>query len=352
MSDELLRVTDLRTVFRTEEGVITPVNDVSFSIQEGETLGLVGESGAGKSVTARSILRLIDSPGEIVGGNVIFEGRDLLQLSNREMRSIRGNRIAMIMQDPLNALNPVLTVGEQIAETIVEHQDTSKQEAKEHAVSIMRDVDIPDAEDRLTDYPHEFSGGMRQRVLIAIALSCEPDLIIADEPTTALDVTTQAEVLALMDDLQRDKNLSMLWITHDLSVVAQICDRVGVMYAGNLVERADVHDLFEHPRHPYSRSLLDSIPDLFRNVELVSLPGTMPDLHRLPSGCNFAERCPYAKERCRQGDDPSLKRAADASSDVACIRADELMLDRPTASSESSTTSTSEQNTMDQSKDD
>ena len=331
----LLEVENLRTQFNTENGRIVAANDVSFALEAGETMGLVGESGAGKSVTARSLLQLIDPPGEIVGGKVLFDGTDLLSLSEVEMRSIRGNRIAMIPQDPMTALNPVLTVGEQITETIRQHQGLSQSAARERAIEAMEDVEIPDADSRIDDYPHEFSGGMRQRVLIAIGLSCEPDVIIADEPTTALDVTTQAKTLGLLNDLQAEKGMAILMITHNLGVVAQTCDHVGVMYAGNLVERATVEDLFRHPRHPYTRGLLDSIPEIDASYdELPALPGSMPDLGDLPTGCNFTDRCAYAVEACREGSDPDLRRIEDSASAAACVRAEELDLSEPAVSPE------------------
>ncbi|QLG29642.1 dipeptide ABC transporter ATP-binding protein (plasmid) [Halorarum halophilum] len=323
----LLDVRDLRTEFRTESGSVVATNDVSFILDRGETMGLVGESGAGKSVTARSIMRLIDAPGEITGGEVVFDGEDLLAKSERGMRDVRGNRIAMIPQDPMSSLNPVMTVGEQIAETVRRHQGVSKRTAREQAVEAMDRVGIPDAAERVDDYPHEFSGGMRQRVLVAIGFSCEPDLIIADEPTTALDVTTQATILDLLNDLQEREGTAVLMITHNLGVVAETCDHVGVMYAGNLVETAPLVELFDRPRHPYTRGLIDSIPEVEAAYdELPTLDGSMPDLADLPSGCNFAPRCPHATEDCREGGDPPLDRIGDSPSRAACIHAEELDL--------------------------
>jgi peptide/nickel transport system ATP-binding protein len=325
--DALLRVNGLRTEFRTEAGTIVAANDVSFSLDRGETMGLVGESGAGKSVTARSVMRLIDSPGEITGGEVRFDGRDLLGLSEREMRDVRGNRIAMIPQDPMSSLNPVMTVGDQIAETIQRHQDVSEREARRQAIETMTEVGIPDAETRVDDYPHEFSGGMRQRVLVAIGFSCEPDLIIADEPTTALDVTTQAKILELLNEMQARVGTAVLLITHNLGVVAQTCDHVGVMYAGNLVERAAMEELFAAPTHPYTRGLIDSIPDVEGAAgDLPTLDGSMPDLAELPDGCNFAPRCRHATEACRTGGDPTLESVPGTTSQAACIHAAELDL--------------------------
>ena len=328
----LLDVRNLRTEFRTEDGPIVASNDVSFTLERGETMGLVGESGAGKSVTARSLMRLIDSPGEITGGQVVFDGEDLLQKSEREMRDVRGNRIAMIPQDPMTSLNPVMTVGEQITETVRRHQDVTTGEARQRAVEAMAEVGIPDAKERVDDYPHEFSGGMRQRVLVAIGFSCEPDLIIADEPTTALDVTTQAKILDLLNDLQERRGMAVLMITHNLGVVAQTCDHVGVMYAGNLVETAPLDALFDRPRHPYTRALIDSIPALDTDYdELPTLEGAMPDLGDLPSGCNFAPRCPHATEACRTGGDPTLESTAGSASRAACIHANDLDLSETTA---------------------
>ncbi|SDN31315.1 peptide/nickel transport system ATP-binding protein [Halogranum gelatinilyticum] len=326
-SSPLLEVRNLRTQFRTENGTVVAANDVSFSLDAGETMGLVGESGAGKSVTARSLLQLIDSPGEIAGGEVIFEGENLLDYSEKQIQRVRGNKIALVPQDPMSSLNPVLTVGEQIIETIVHHQGMEREEARTQAIEAMTEVGIPDAAERVDDYPHEFSGGMRQRVLIAIGLSCEPDLIIADEPTTALDVTTQAKILDLLNELQEEKGMGILMITHNLGVVAQTCDTVGVMYAGNLVETAEMHELFRRPQHPYTRGLIDSIPQTDTAYdELPTLAGSMPDLEELPTGCNFAPRCEHAIEECRTGGDPALEPAGDGSSRAACIRSDELDL--------------------------
>ena len=326
-SEPLLDVRNLRTVFHGERDDVVASNDVSFTLRAGETMGLVGESGAGKSVTARSLLQLIDWPGEIVGGEVLFEGENLLDYSESEIRAVRGNEIALIPQDPMTALNPVLKVGEQIVETITHHQGVGREEAKTRAVEAMREVEIPDAEERFDDYPHEFSGGMRQRVLIAIGLSCEPDLIIADEPTTALDVTTQAKILDLLNDLQDELGMAVLMITHNLGVVAQTCDHVGVMYAGNLVETAALDDLFDRPRHPYTRGLIDAIPQgNAGHGELPTLDGSMPDLADLPSGCNFASRCEHATEDCRVGADPKLESVEASNSKAACLYADELDL--------------------------
>jgi len=327
----LLEVRDLRTEFTTRAGRVVAANDVSFSLERGETMGLVGESGAGKSVTARSILQLIDRPGEITGGEVRFKGADLLACSEAEMGAIRGREIALVPQDPMASLNPVLSVGDQIAETIARHQDVGAAEARERAIEAMVDVGIPDAAERVDDYPHEFSGGMRQRVLLAIGLSCQPDLVIADEPTTALDVTTQAKILDLLGELQAEKGMAVLLITHNLGVVAQTCDHVGVMYAGNLVETASLEDLFANPQHPYTRGLIDSIPDVDTTYDaLPAMAGSMPDLTDLPAGCNFAPRCPHATEACQAGGDPPLEPVDGSTARVACHHAADLDLSEPT----------------------
>ena len=334
-TDPLLSVESLRTQFRTEDGTVTAVDDVSFRLERGEVMGIVGESGAGKSVTARSVMQLIEYPGEIASGSITFDGRDLLSLSEKEMQRVRGNEITLIPQDPMTALNPVLTVGQQITETIELHQDVSSAEAREIAVDAMREVEIPAPEERIDEYPHQFSGGMRQRILIAIGLACEPDLIIADEPTTALDVTTQAKILDLLNDLREKRDVAILMITHNLGVVAQTCDSVGVMYAGNLVETGSVSSIFARPRHPYTRALIDAIPSADADRDrLYALPGSMPDLKSLPDGCNFADRCPHAVDACRTGGDPTLEPPSglDAGADdteasqVACLRSAELDL--------------------------
>ncbi|WP_435320548.1 dipeptide ABC transporter ATP-binding protein [Haloarchaeobius sp. TZWSO28] len=327
MQDPVLEVKNLRTEFKTGAEPVVASNDVSFTLHAGETMGLVGESGAGKSVTARSLLQLIDEPGRITGGEIRYDGEDLLNRSKKEMQDIRGKEIALVPQDPMTSLNPVLTVGSQIVETVERHQDVTEEEAREIAIESMRETGIPDAADRFSDYPHEFSGGMRQRVLIAIALSCQPDVIIADEPTTALDVTTQAKILDLLNELQEEKGVAILMITHNLGVVAQTCDTVGVMYAGNLVEKADMDDLFERPTHPYTRGLIDSIPQTDQAYDkLPTLDGAMPDLTELPEGCNFAPRCPHATAECREGGDPELEHVDGTSSTAACVHANDLDL--------------------------
>ncbi|KNZ69030.1 oligopeptide/dipeptide ABC transporter ATPase [Thermincola ferriacetica] len=302
MAETLLAVEDLKTYFYTEAGVVKAVDGVSFTLKKGETLGVVGESGSGKSITAMSILQLIASPpGRIVGGKIIFNGENLLDKSPEEIRKIRGNEIAMIFQDPMTSLNPVLTIGEQLIEVIILHQKLDKKSAAKKAVEMLSLVGIPEAEKRLKAYPHQFSGGMRQRAMIAIALSCNPKLLIADEPTTALDVTIQAQILKLMNDLKERFHTSIMMITHDLGVVAEICDDVVVMYAGRPVEYADVNTLFESPLHPYTWGLLASLPriDDREKKRLEPIEGLPPDLVNMPPGCPFAPRCKKAMEICR-----------------------------------------------------
>jgi peptide/nickel transport system ATP-binding protein len=300
----LLRVTDLKTHFHTRDGVVRAVDGVSFDVLPGETLAVVGESGCGKSVTAMSILRLLPMPpARIAHGRIEFDGRDLLALSEPEMRKVRGNAISMIFQEPMTSLNPVLTIGRQIAEALVLHRGMSEKQALARAAEMLRKVHIPEAERRLAQYPHELSGGMRQRVMIAMALACGPRLLIADEPTTALDVTIQAQILELMRELRDDTGASIILITHDLGVVAEIAHRVVVMYAGRKVEEAPIEELFAAPRHPYTRGLLGSMPHLGDSVEqtgkrLVEIPGMVPSLKDPAPGCLFAPRCPNAGERC------------------------------------------------------
>ncbi|GAB6933418.1 ABC transporter ATP-binding protein [Calditerricola satsumensis] len=298
----LLEVRDLRTYFFTKTGVVKAVDGVSFTVAPGETLGIVGESGSGKSVTVLSILRLVAEPGRIVGGDIRLEGESLLAKTEREMASIRGNRIAMVFQDPMTSLNPVLTVGDQIAEVLTTHRKLSKRAARARAAELLAMVGIPDPHKRLDAYPHEFSGGMRQRVMIAMALACQPKLLIADEPTTALDVTIQVQILELIRRLQEELGMAVILITHDLGVVAEVCDRVLVMYAGRPVEEADVRTLFASPRHPYTVGLLGSLPRLDgnRNARLTPIPGGPPDMRFLPPGCSFHPRCPLAEPRCRE----------------------------------------------------
>ena len=300
MALDLLRVEDLVTEFRTADGVLRAVDKVSFSIRPGQTLGLVGESGCGKSVTALSIMRLIARPGRIAEGSIYFDGRDLIDIEENEMRQVRGSDIAMIFQEPMTSLNPVFTVGDQIAETVQLHMKVSRQEAWKRAIEMLKRVRVPAAERRVHEYPHHLSGGMRQRVMIAMALSCNPKLLIADEPTTALDVTIQAQILDLMADLQKEFGMSILMITHDLGVVAQVCEEVVVMYAGQVVEQGPVGPLFTSPQMPYTEGLLASIPRLgmTQSEKLSVIRGTVPNLLRLPPGCRFAPRCDYRWELC------------------------------------------------------
>ena len=311
MTIPLLQVQDLQTHFFTRDGVVRAVDGVSFSIAAGETLTVVGESGCGKSVTSLSILRLIASPpGCIVGGKVLFEGRDLLALSEHEMRAVRGDAISMIFQEPMTSLNPALTIGRQIAESLVLHRGLSQSNALAKSVEMLRKVQMPEPERRVRQYPHELSGGMRQRVMIAMALACGPRLLIADEPTTALDVTIQAQILELMRELARETGAAIMLITHDLGVVAEMAQRVVVMYGGRKVEEATVEELFAHPRHPYTRGLLGSMPHLGDSVRegatkrLVEIPGMVPSLKDENPGCLFAPRCPNAIARCVQAAPP------------------------------------------------
>ncbi len=306
--EPVLSVRGLRTHFVTSERTVKAVDGISYDLLPGKTLAIVGESGSGKSVHALSILGLLPTPpAKIVAGEILFRGEDLLKASPRRMREIRGNRIAMIFQEPMTSLNPVLRVGEQIAEAIILHQKKSKDEAWAKSVELLRKVGIPHPEERVRDYPHQFSGGMRQRAMIAIALSCEPDVLIADEPTTALDVTIQAQILELMKDLQRELKMGLILITHNIGVVAEMADDVVVMYAGRPVERAAVSELFHDPRHPYTRGLLASVPSIYERKErLEAVPGQPPDLSELLGGCPFAPRCADAVDRCRAEDPPQF----------------------------------------------
>ncbi|MTW87910.1 ATP-binding cassette domain-containing protein [Virgibacillus dakarensis] len=306
MGEKLLEVKNLHTHFFTEHGVIPSVNGVSFSVDKGEIIGVVGESGCGKSVTSLSILQLIDKPGKIVNGEVLFNGEDLIQLNERQIRKIRGNRISMIFQEPLTSLNPVFTVGNQISEAIRIHQKVSKQQAKEKAIEMLRKVGIPNPKKQYYSFPHLLSGGMRQRVMIAMALSCNPELLIADEPTTALDVTIQAQILNLMKELIEELQTSIIIITHDLGVIAEMVDRVVVMYGGEIVEQTNVYDLFENPKHPYTQGLLKSTPKIHElEYKLESIEGNVPSPDRMPSGCKFHTRCPFAMDKCKE-EAPSL----------------------------------------------
>ncbi len=319
----LLEIRNLTTRFYTQDGVVKAVNGVSYALEEGETLGIVGESGCGKSVSMLSVMRLIpDPPGKIEDGEVIFYGRDLLKLSDEEMRHVRGAEIAMVFQDPMTSLNPVLTVGFQIEEALKLHQGMDDAQAKERATELLSLVNIPNAADRLDDYPHQFSGGMRQRAMIAMSLSCNPLLLIADEPTTALDVTIQAQIIDLVKRLQEQLGMAVIWITHDLGVVARLTRRVIVMYAGYIIEEAPVKVLYGSPRHPYTIGLLGSLPRLdgAPGTALFSIPGQPPDLVDLPEGCPFAARCNYVTERCRH-ENPTLEMVSHKHQ-VACWERD------------------------------
>jgi peptide/nickel transport system ATP-binding protein/oligopeptide transport system ATP-binding protein len=316
-SDLLLDVQGLRTSFFTNEGEVRAVDGVDFQVFRGKTLGIVGESGCGKSVTSLSIMRLVAAPaGKIVGGKILYQGRDLVQISAEEMRKIRGNQISMVFQEPMTSLNPVFTVGNQIGEAIALHQDLSRSAVRDRTIEMLKLVGIPSPERRVDDYPHQLSGGMRQRVMIAMALSCDPQLLIADEPTTALDVTIQAQILELLRELQQKVGLGLILITHDLGVVAEMADDVMVMYAGKAVEYAKVSELFREPRMPYTKGLLNSIPSLGKQ-RLEAIPGIVPSLLHLPKGCAFQERCAYVFDRCRQ-EAPQLRVAAPSGRLVRC----------------------------------
>ncbi len=307
--DKLLEVKGLKTHFFTDEGVVKSVDGISFDLNKGEVLGLVGESGSGKSVSALSMLRLIPSPpGEIVAGEIHFNGRDLLAISEDEMRGVRGNEIAMIFQEPMTSLNPVLTVGRQVAEPLEVHQNATRPEALARAIELLDQVHIADAEMRVHAYPHQFSGGMRQRAMIAMGMGCDPLLMIADEPTTALDVTVQTQLLDLLQELTRTTGMALIIITHNLGVVARYADRVNVMYAGRIVESGPADDIYENPRHPYTIGLMASVPQLDQDIrqKLVPIEGQPPDLSNLPTGCSFHPRCPHATDRCRE-ETPALE---------------------------------------------
>jgi oligopeptide/dipeptide ABC transporter ATP-binding protein len=305
----LLQVKDLKTYFYTTDGTVPAVDGVTFHLEEGETLAVVGESGCGKSVTALSVMRLIAPPGRVISGEVVFQGIDLLKQPDHSMYMVRGSQISMIFQEPMTSLNPVFTIGDQIAEALIIHQNLNKEQALKRTIELLKQVKIPEAEKRVKSYPHELSGGMRQRVMIAMALACAPSLLIADEATTALDVTIQAQILELMKELREHLGLSIMLITHDLGVVAEMADRVVVMYVGKIVEEADVFTLFKSPKHPYTQALLSSIPTLqtSRDQKLNVIAGSVPNLYRaLPPGCRFAPRCPLAFDRCREEEPPLI----------------------------------------------
>ncbi len=301
-TETVLTVEDLRTYFTTRWGTVKAVDGISFDLRRGETLGIVGESGCGKSVTMLSLMRLIPiPPGRIVSGSIVLDGEDIIPISEQEMAQIRGSKIALIIQDPMTSLNPVFSIGNQVEEAIRIHQDIPKRTVKERALDVLRKVNIPAAEIRAKDYPHQMSGGMRQRVVGAISISCQPQVLIADEPTTSLDVTIQAQYLKLLKDIQKESDLSIIFITHDFGIVAKMCDRVAVMYAGRIVEHGSVRDIFNNPSHPYTEALLASVPKMDRDVDrLFSIEGQPPQLHDLPLGCSFADRCPVVMDKCRE----------------------------------------------------
>ena len=308
IEEMLLKVDNLSTWFYTDDGIVKAVNDVSFSLNKGHTLGIVGESGCGKSITSLSVMRLVDSPpGKIVGGKIVFKGEDLLAKSEEEMRRVRGKRIAMIFQEPMTSLNPVYTVGRQIEEALLIHETMTKKEAKRRALEMLRLVRIPLPEKRFDEYPHQLSGGMRQRVMIAIALACSPELLICDEPTTALDVTIQAQILALIDELKEKTGTSVIMITHDLGVISEITDEVLIMYAGEIVEYAPKAQLFKNPLHPYTQGLIACVPKLSRDSDrLQTIEGTVPSFDDMPAGCTFWPRCPFAESICKEKKPPLI----------------------------------------------
>jgi len=308
----LLEVKDLRTEFHTQDGVVHAVNGVTFHVDEGETLGLVGESGCGKSVSVLSVMRLIPQPpGKIPAGQVMFQGRDLLKVDDEEIRSVRGNKIAMVFQDPMTSLNPVLTINTQISESLELHLGMTKEQARKRSVELLKMVGVAEAEGRIDDYPHQFSGGMRQRVMIAMALSCSPQLLIADEPTTALDVTIQAQIIDIVKRLKRELGMAIIWITHDLGIIAGLADRINVMYAGFVIESASNKEMFANPLHPYTLGLLGSIPrlDALLKSKLTPIEGLPPDLIEMPKGCPFYDRCHYRTEKCAN-ENPMLELGA------------------------------------------
>jgi len=318
--DKVLEVNNLSTYFQTRWGTVKAVDGVSFDLSRGETLGIVGESGSGKSVTMLSLMQLVPTPpGRIVDGEIILDGQDLLQLNDDQMSKVRGSQIALIIQDPMTSLNPVFSIGNQVMEAVKIHQDIPKKSILDRALDVLRKVNIPAAETRIRDYPHQMSGGMRQRVVGAISISCQPSVLIADEPTTSLDVTIQAQYLKLLKELQVEQDLGLIFITHDFGVVAKMCDKVAVMYAGKIVEQGSVRDIFNNPSHPYTEALLASVPKLEEDVDrLYSIEGQPPTLHDLPQGCPFAPRCAYVMDRCRE-DYPTTIQVNDTHS-AACWR--------------------------------
>jgi oligopeptide/dipeptide ABC transporter ATP-binding protein len=320
---DLLQVENLKTHFFVQDGIVKAVDGVSFSVASGKILGLVGESGSGKSMTCRSIMRLVPSPGKIVDGHIYYQGEDILTWPESRLMSFRGSEISMILQEPMTALNPVLTIGEQIVETILEHENVSRSAAQDRSVELLELVGIPGAKRRMKEYPHQFSGGMQQRAMIAIALACRPKVLLADEPTTAVDVTIQDQIMRLIQELREELGTSVVWVTHDLGVVAQVCDRVAVMYAGHIMELADVIELFDNSRHPYTRGLMGSIPTGgSRDERLIAIPGQPPNLLHLPPGCPFEPRCRFSVDECRTTE-VSLRQVSPAHFS-ACIRFEEI----------------------------
>jgi oligopeptide transport system ATP-binding protein len=324
--EPLLKITDLKTRFHTKDGVVKAVNGISYAMNSGEVLGVVGESGCGKSVHALTLMRLIQiPPGEIESGEVWFDGRDLLKLDDHQIRSVRGHDIAMVFQDPMSSFNPVYTIGFQICEALQLHKKMKIKEARQRAIELLALVGIPDAKKRLDNYPHQFSGGMRQRAMLAMALSCEPKLLIADEPTTALDVTIQAQIINLVVNLQEKLGMAVMWITHDLGIVAEMAHMINVMYAGYIIERGNGQDIYKQTLHPYTRGLLNSLPriDEKPGTKLQSIPGLPPDLIALPKGCPFYARCTYRVNKCKD-EMPTLVKSAGKEHTVACWRWDEI----------------------------
>ena len=323
MTDQpIIEIKNLKTYFKTDEGIAHAVDDVSFSVYPGETLGIVGESGCGKSVTSLSIMKLIPQPpGYFAGGEILYKGRNILDIPETDMREIRGNKISMIFQEPMTSLNPVFTVGHQIEEAIIVHQGLNAVDARQKAIEMLKLVSIPSPEQRVDDYPHQLSGGMRQRIMIAMALSCNPEVLIADEPTTALDVTIQAQILELIENLQKELNLAVIMITHDLGVVAEVCDRVVVMYAGQIVEKGSVRDIFNNPQHPYTKGLLASIPNMGKDESsqsLYNIKGMVPSATEFPQGCHFNPRCDLVTDKCK-AENPSLELInLDTAHEVRC----------------------------------
>jgi peptide/nickel transport system ATP-binding protein len=331
METNILEVDKLKTVFKTGKGEVTSVEEVSFQLKPGQTIGIVGESGCGKSVTSLSIMRLLGKHGRIKDGSILFNGKDLTKLSEAEMREIRGNEISMIFQEPMTSLNPVFTIGNQIMEGIRLHMKLGKKEARKYAIEMLENVGIPRPEAIMDDYPHALSGGMRQRIMIAMALSCKPKLLIADEPTTALDVTIQAQILELMKRLRSQSNTAIILITHDLGVVAEMVDKIIVMYAGQVVEEAEVYTLFDNPKHPYTKGLIGSIPHIEYEAEerLVSIPGAVPSMQNMPTGCRFHTRCEYATERCLQEQPYLIQTDQEDNHKVRCWLVEEEQITQP-----------------------